>query len=74
MPHNDNIKGDEMTIGSKEHYEIMSDFERDFKHLRLDREEKSNWTHGCIYQDGMANNLFRAYSLGYASGRLNYIQ
>ena len=58
-----------MGIESKEHYELMEMFEREFKHLRLDREDKSMWKMGAIYQSGETNNLFLAYRKGAAYGR-----
>jgi hypothetical protein len=57
-------------LGTKEHYDLMAQFERDqaFSHRRLDREDKSFWPKGVIYQDGQTNELFLAYRRGYALG------
>ncbi len=55
-----------MEANTKEHAEIMTSFEKAYRHLRLDREPKTGWKRGNIYQDGMANELFLAYRRGYA--------
>ena len=54
---------------TKEHYDLMAQFEKEFKYLRLDKEEKSWWASGNIYQDGYVNALFNAFRLGYAFGK-----
>lgn len=53
---------------TREHYELMAAFERDFSHNRLDKEDKSFWAKGNIYQNGQVNDLFLAYRKGYALG------
>lgn len=53
---------------SQEHYDLMAQFERQFKGERLDREDKSFWPIGHIYQDGHVNNLFLAFRHGVAYG------
>ncbi len=53
-------------LKSKEHYDLMAQFEKEFKHLRLDREDKSFWAMGQVYQNGEVNELFKAYRRGYA--------
>lgn len=59
-----------MTLTSKEHYEIISFFERRFaKDFRLDKEDKSLWSKGNIYQNGEANRAFLAFREGVAYGR-----
>ena len=58
-----------MTISSRDHFELMNMFEREFSHLRLDREDKALWPKGAVYQNGEANNLFLAYRRGAAYGR-----
>lgn len=58
-----------MTLTSREHYDLMDMFERQFNHLRLDREDKSLWVMGIIYQNGTTNDLFLAYRQGAAYGR-----
>lgn len=62
-----------MKIGSKEHYFIMQEFEKVYKYYRLDKENKEMWSSGLIYQDGGVNKLYEAFILGYATGRLVYI-
>lgn len=62
-----------MTIGSKEHHEILKDFEKCFKEFRLDKENKDMWSKGHIYQSGEVNNMYKAFVRGYSSGRANYI-
>ena len=54
---------------TREDYEMMAQFEKEYRYLRLDREEKSRWVKGNIYQDGHANELFLAYRKGYALRR-----
>ncbi len=58
-----------MTLRSKEHYDLMAQFEREFSHLRLDKEPKELWPKGNIYCHGDANALFLAYRRGYALGK-----
>lgn len=50
---------------TKEHYGLMAQFEREHSG-RFDREEKSLWPKGIVYQDGRVNELFMAYRRGYA--------
>lgn len=57
-----------MTLFSKDHYDLMTMFEREFKGHRLDRETKDQWPKGYVYQNGETNNLFLAYRRGYAFG------
>jgi hypothetical protein len=52
-----------------EHYDLMEQFDREFSYRRLDKEEKSFWAKGNIYQDGMTNELFLAYRRGFAYGQ-----
>ena len=59
-----------MRINDKEHYDLMNQFEREFKYLRLEREDKDMWSHGAIYKDGYVNSLFLAYRSGYAFGKI----
>ena len=67
-----------MNIGSKEHYEMITDFEKSAKALpvalgRFDKEEKSEWSKGNIYEDGATNGLFKLFSAGYSNARCKYI-
>ena len=56
--------------GSHDHYELMDQFEMQFKHLRLDREDRNefNYSRSIFYQDGLANDLFKAFRAGYVFG------
>ena len=58
-----------MTLTSKEHHELMEQFEREFRYRRVDREPKAIWPQGNVYQDGVTNELFLAYRRGYALAR-----
>lgn len=58
-----------MTITSKDHYEMMEMFEREFRGYRLDREDKAMWPKGAVYQSGETNALFLAYRRGVSYGR-----
>jgi hypothetical protein len=58
-----------MGIGSADHYEIIEFFDRQFSHLRLDKEAKEFWSKGNVYQNGEVNNLFLAFRQGVAYGR-----
>ena len=59
-----------MTLLSKEHYELIEMFEREFKgQFRMDKEDKSLWPKGVIYQNGEANLMFKAYRHGFAYGK-----
>lgn len=53
---------------TQEHYALMSAFERSHSG-RFDREDKSLWPKGVIYQDGRVNALFLAYRQGYAHAK-----
>lgn len=55
---------------TKAHYELMAQFEREYKNLRLDREDKEMWPRGNLYQDGRVNDLFSAYRKGFSSGKI----
>lgn len=59
-----------MTIQSKEHYDLIEMFEKEFKgEYRFDREHKDMWPKGYIYQHGELNRLFKAYRRGFAYGK-----
>ena len=57
-------------IHTKEHYDLMNYFEKEFKQENLNREPKEMWSKGIIYQDGAVNNLFKAYRSGCALGKI----
>lgn len=55
---------------SKEHYQLMEQFERQHsKRIRLAREPKADWARGIVYQDGHVNEAFLVFRNGYAFGR-----
>lgn len=57
---------------TKEHYELMAQFDAEHTHLRLTREaDKGLWARGNLYQDGHVNDLFVAYRKGYALGAVS---
>jgi len=56
------------SIKSKEHYDLMAQFEREYPFERLDREPKELWK-TSVYQDGRANSLFLAFRRGYSLGK-----
>jgi hypothetical protein len=58
------------SLFSKEQYDLMNQFEREFKTERLDKENKDMWSKGRIYQDGNVNRLFLAYRSGYSFGKV----
>lgn len=59
-----------MGLLSQEHYDLMAQFERQFKgSFRLDKEDKAQWPKGHVYQNGDANNAFLAFRRGYAFGK-----
>jgi len=55
-----------MKLITKEHYEIMEQFEKLHSYLRLDKEPKEIWEKSTIYQNGETNKLFLSFRLGYA--------
>jgi hypothetical protein len=66
-----------MTIGSQEHIGMMRAFESFIQKERggrIDKEAREYWRIGQFYQDGHINQLFHAYSSGYAQARCVYLQ
>lgn len=55
---------------TKEHYDLLAQFERTFHGERLDKEPQELWSIGQIYQSGEINKLFLAYRMGYAFGKI----
>lgn len=55
-----------MTLLSQDHYEMIAMFDKLFKGNRLDKEDKSMWPKGHVYQNGEVNNLFLAFRQGAA--------
>jgi len=63
-----------MTMGSKEHSDILNEFEKLYCYCRLDREiNKDLWRKGQVYESGETNNLYKAFIAGYSLGRCVYI-
>ena len=58
-----------MTLKSKEHYELLAQFEKEFGDFKLGREPKRLWKRGIIYTDGVINRMFDAYRRGYSLGK-----
>lgn len=63
-----------MTIGSKEFYDLMDQFEKDIKNMRVygckvEREDKTNWKNQNYYSNGQVNLLFQGYIFGYSYAR-----
>lgn len=56
-------------LKTKEHQDLMAQFEKDCKPGRTDKEAKDLWARGIIYQDGHVNALFLVYRRGYAYGQ-----
>ena len=59
-------------LNSKEHYDLIAMFEKDkafMRSRRLDKEDKTQWPKGRVYQDGATNELFLAYRNGYSYGK-----
>lgn len=61
-------------IGTKEHYDILENFEKNFNNMRLDKEPKELWSQGRVYQSGETNNAYSAFILGYSFGRTTHMQ
>lgn len=56
-------------LNTKEHYDLLAQFEKTVRHGRFDKEAKQDWARGIIYQDGRVNEMFKVYRLGYAHGK-----
>ena len=62
-----------MKVGTKEFDDILANFEKNFYHMRLEKESKDFWSMGQIYQNGETNNAYKAYVMGYSFGRVVYM-
>jgi hypothetical protein len=58
-------------IFTKEHYELIAMFEKNFPNKRFDKEPREDWTRKVIYQDGSVNSLFLAFRMGYQLGKVS---
>ena len=57
-------------LKSKEHYELMAQFEKTVIPGRCDKESKDLWPKGIVYQDGQVNKMFLAFRMGYSFGKV----
>lgn len=57
-------------LNTKEHYDLIAQFDKEFSSFRLDKEPKDGWTKGIIYQDGRVNQMFCVYRSGYSLGKV----
>jgi len=60
-----------MQITSKEHYEMMENFEQRFK-AKPTREPKDLWSKGVVYCDGHLNRDFLLFRQGYSLAKAIY--
>jgi hypothetical protein len=59
-----------MNINSKEHYDLMAQFERDNKLTPSHREkDKEWWKRGQVYENGEVNRNFIYFRQGYSFGK-----
>jgi hypothetical protein len=59
-----------MALLQKDHYEMIGFFEKTFKGIgRFDKEDKSMWARGHIYQHGEVNKAFLMFRQGVAYGK-----
>lgn len=58
-----------MQLITQEHYDLMDQFEKTYKHLPMTREAKEFWPKGHVYTNGQTNDAFIAYRHGYAFAR-----
>lgn len=56
---------------TKEHYDLMDAFDREFKYEDTTKEPKDMWHRGIVYQNGQTNKLFLAYRRGYSLGKIS---
>jgi hypothetical protein len=56
-------------LGTQEHYDLIEQFDRQFKGRRLDKEAKALWRQGHVYQDGHVDALYHAFIRGYVLGK-----
>ncbi len=63
-------------LKSKEFYELLDQFERDYKthgYTRLEREQdKTYWERGIYFQHGDTNLAFKWYLMGYQTAKNIY--
>ena len=65
-------------LGSKEFYEVMDQFERDYKEhgfTRMDREkDKEYWKRSIYYENAETNLAFKWYLAGYQASKSVHVQ
>lgn len=60
-----------MTLGSKEHYEIIEMFEKLYAEFGIfEKTEKSDWSTGEIYSDEKTNSMFIMFRHGVSFGKV----
>lgn len=63
-------------LGTKEFYDVMDNFERYAKKnimvgsMGFTKEAKDNWQRQNYYCDGVANNAFKLFLVGYSLGKV----
>jgi len=62
-----------MQVNSKEHDEMMKQFEKDHGYSGYEKEDRSWWNKAIFYQNGEINKLFLMYKSGYSFGRCVYL-
>lgn len=60
---------DQYQVATREQYELLEMFKKDFEGHNLKMEDKEQWRRGYYFQDGRVNQLFQAYQRGYAYAR-----
>ena len=61
-----------MTVGTKEHYEMMAAFEKILGYSPK-KESQDQHAKGHIYCNGEINTQFKMFSAGYSFGRAVYM-
>ena len=62
-------------LGTKEFYDLMESFEKYAKRnvrtgsMGLTKEPKENWKKQWYYSDGLANEAFKLFMVGYTLGK-----
>ena len=60
-----------MTLGSKEHYEVIAMFETVYQNKELlNKTSKDEWATGKIYVNEVVNTLFTMFRHGVAFGKV----
>jgi len=59
-----------MELNSREYYYLVDKFEKEFKSIDFDKEEKVLHCPRVTYQNRVIDNLFDAYLKGYVQGKI----